>query len=55
MMPLFNQDARHIGGNAEADIDSIAVPQLLGNPTRNRLAHAKRRRLEARQREEDFT
>ena len=54
MVTFFNHDARHIGGNTEADIDSIAIPQFLRDATRYRLAYAKRRYLEGRQWTEDF-
>ena len=54
VVSFFNQDARHIGRDAEADIDGITIPQFLSNATCHRLADAKRRRLEGRQWAEDF-
>ena len=51
---LLDENSRHVGGNAEADVDRIAVAQLLRHPPRDHLGDVELRRLERRQRAKDF-
>ncbi len=43
---FFDQDARHVGGDAEADVDGVAVAQFLRDAAGDDLGDAERRRLE---------
>ncbi len=51
---LLDEDARHIGRDAEAEIDRPALLQLLRHAARDRLADPELHQGEARQRPEDF-
>ena len=54
-MPAFlDEDSRHVGRDAEADIDGIAVSQLLRNAPRDDLGDIEFRHLERRQRPENL-
>ena len=46
MPALFDQDPRHIGGDAEADVDGVPVAQLLRDPPRHDLGDVEFRRFE---------
>ena len=41
MAAFLDQDARHIGGDAKADVDGVAVAQLLRNAPRDYLGDVK--------------
>ena len=46
-MPAFlDENARHIRGNTETDVDGIAVAQLLRNTPRNHFSDIELRDLE---------
>ena len=54
-VPAFlDQDARHVGGYAETDVDGVAVAQFLRDPARDHFGDAERRGLERRERTEDL-
>ena len=54
MPALLDQDARDIGGYAEADVDRVAIAQLLRHAPRDHLGDIEFWRLERGQRPEDF-
>ena len=54
MAAFFQQDARHIGRDAEAEIDRPAGLQLEGDPARDGLGHVEGREAEGLQRAEDL-
>ena len=51
---LLDQDPGHVRGNAEADVDRIAIAKFLGYPPCDDLGDIELRRLERRQRPKDF-
>ena len=51
---LLNEDPRHVGRNAKADVDRIAVAQLLRDAPGDDLGDVELRRLERRQRPKDL-
>ena len=46
MLAFFDQDARHIGGNAKADIDGVAIAQLLRDAARDDFGDVEFRQFE---------
>ena len=54
MPAFFQEDARHIGGNAKANIDGPAFLQLFGDPAGDDFRHTKIHHLEAVERPDHF-
>ena len=51
---FLDEDARHVGRNAKADVDRVALAQLLGDAAGDDLGNVELRQFERRQRPEDF-
>ena len=55
MLAFLDEDARHVGGNAEAEIDRVAGPQFLRDAPGDDLADAEFGQLERAQRPENLS